>query len=373
MHNNRFSECDHKYMARAIELAKRGRFTTTPNPNVGCVLVKDNQIIGEGFHIQAGGPHAEVHALKMAGDNAKGATAYVTLEPCSHYGRTPPCAEGLIKAGVSRVVAAMVDPNPEVAGRGLKMLEDAGIETDFGLLNHEAEALNLGFLKRMRTNLPYVRCKLAASLDGKTALENGESKWITSSESRRAVQDLRAESCAVLSGADTVIIDNAKLNVRPDELTDLDAKHSTRQPIRVIIDSQNRLTPDLALFQQPSKIIIARTTLDKSHTWPHFVEQVVVDQNNSKVDLHALLSLLAERGVNLVLLEAGATLAGKMFEQKLVDELVLFMAPKLMGHSSKSLINLPTFTTMSQVPELEINTLKQVGQDICLHALVKRN
>jgi diaminohydroxyphosphoribosylaminopyrimidine deaminase/5-amino-6-(5-phosphoribosylamino)uracil reductase len=373
MLDSRFSERDHFFMSRAIELAKQGRFTTTPNPNVGCVLVKDNQIIGEGFHIQAGGPHAEVHALKMAGDNAKGATAYVTLEPCSHYGRTPPCAEGLINAGVGRVIAAMVDPNPEVAGRGLKMLEDVGIETDFGLLTNEAEALNLGFLKRMRTNLPYIRCKLAASLDGKTALHNGESKWITSSESRRVVQALRAESCAVLSGADTVIIDNAKLNVRFDELDELDAKHSTRQPVRVIIDSQNRLTPELALFQQESKIIIARTRLDNSHTWPHFVEQVIVKATNDKVDLPALMAMLAERGINLVLLEAGATLAGKMFEANLVDELVLFMAPKLMGHTSKSLINLPAFDAMSQVPELEIKTLKHVGQDICLHALVKRN
>ena len=373
MANSKFSQQDIHYMMRAIALAKQGRFTTTPNPNVGCVIVKDEKIVGEGFHIQTGGPHAEVHALKQAGSNAKGATAYVTLEPCSHYGRTPPCAEGLINAGVKRVVAAMVDPNPEVAGRGLKMLEDAGIETASGLLEQEAEALNLGFLKRMRTGLPFVRCKLAASLDGKTALHNAESKWITSKESRQQVQTLRAESCVVLSGADTVLIDDARLNVRGDELTCVLARQSKRQPVRVIIDSQNRLSPELALFKQESKIIIARTELDNSHTWPHFVEQVVIAKSNDKVDLQALLQELGKRHYNLVLLEAGSNLAGAMMAAELVDELVLFMAPKLMGHCSQSLINLPKFDSMSQVPELTITGLTQVGKDICLTASVKRN
>ena len=372
MAESRFSQHDTQYMMQAVMLAKRGRYSTTPNPNVGCVIVKNDQVVGQGYHIQAGGPHAEVHALKQAGSDAKGATAYVTLAPCSHYGRTPPCAESLIKAGVKRVVAAMVDPNPEVAGRGLKMLEDAGIETAYGLLEQEAEKLNLGFLKRMRTGLPYVRCKLAASLDGKTALSNGESKWITSPESRKQVQYLRAESCVVLSGADTVLVDDAKLNVRQSELDSELAKQSERQPVRVIIDSQNRLTPELALFQQESKIIIARTELDNSHIWPHFVEQIVIESKNAKVDLSALMAELGSRGFNLVLLEAGATLAGEMFSQNLVDELVLFMAPKLMGHTSKSLLNLPTFESMSQVPELVMSEVKQIGQDICLTAEVKR-
>ena len=367
-----FSQQDLEFMTQAIALAKQGRYTTTPNPNVGCVIAKDGAVIGEGYHIEAGGPHAEIHALAQAGSNAEGATAYVTLEPCSHYGRTPPCSEALIKAGVSRVVAAMVDPNPEVAGRGLKMLADAGIETASGLLKQEAEALNLGFLKRMRTGLPFVRCKLAASLDGKTALSNGESKWITSSEARKEVQDIRAQSCVVLSGADTVLIDDAKLNVRQSELNNPLAQQSNRQPVRVIIDSQNRLTPELVLFQQESKIIIARTELDNSHAWPHFVEQIVIDSKNAKVDLSALMAELGSRGFNLVLLEAGATLAGEMFSQNLVDELVLFMAPKLMGNASKSLLNLPTFESMSQVPELVMSEVKQIGQDICLTAQVKR-
>jgi diaminohydroxyphosphoribosylaminopyrimidine deaminase/5-amino-6-(5-phosphoribosylamino)uracil reductase len=368
-----FSEQDHKFMMRAIALAKQGQYTTTPNPNVGCVIVKNGEIVGEGFHAKAGEPHAEVFAMQQAGEHAKGATAYVTLEPCSHYGRTPPCAEGLIKAGVSRVVTAAVDPNPVVAGRGLKMLQDAGVETASGLLAQEAEQLNMGFLKRMRTKLPYVRCKLASSLDGKTALENGESKWITSVESRKMVQDLRAQSCIVLSGADTVLMDNAKLNVREDELDNPLAAQSQRQPVRVIIDSQNRLTPELALFKQASKIIIARTELDNSHTWPHFTEQVVVAQKDGKVDLRALLELLAQRHYNLILLEAGATLAGKMLEAELIDELVLFMAPKLMGHRSKSLMDLPVFETMSQVPELTITELKQIGKDICLTAKLQRS
>lgn len=372
MFDAEFSQQDLEFMKRAVTLAKRGRYTTTPNPNVGCVIAKDGKVIGEGYHIQAGGPHAEIHALKQAGSHAQGATAFVTLEPCSHYGRTPPCSEALIKAGVSRVVAAMVDPNPEVAGRGLAMLAQAGIKTAAGLLAEEAEKLNEGFLKRMRTGLPFVRCKMAASLDGKTALSNGESKWITSSEARKEVQDLRAESCVVLSGADTVLMDDAKLNVRQSELNNELAQQSGRQPVRVIIDSQHRLTPELALFQQESKIIIARTTLDKSIVWPHFVEQIMVESNNGKVDLTALMAELGARGFNLVLLEAGATLAGEMFRQNLVDELVLFLAPKLMGNTSKSLLNLPTFDSLSQLPELVMSDVKQVGQDICLTAQVKR-
>ena len=208
-----FSEQDKEFMQQAIALAAKGRFTTSPNPNVGCVIVKDGDIVGQGYHQKAGESHAEVHALKMAGDKARGATAYVTLEPCSHYGRTPPCAKGLIDAGVSRVVAAMVDPNPEVAGRGLRMLEEAGIETASSLFEQEARALNPGFLTRMETGLPYISCKLAASLDGKTALKNGESKWITSNAARQDVQLLRAEHCAVLSGADTVPVSYTHLTL----------------------------------------------------------------------------------------------------------------------------------------------------------------
>lgn len=364
-----FSEHDHIYMTRAIELAKRGRFTTTPNPNVGCVLVKNGNIVGEGFHQLAGQGHAEVNALAMAGNQAKGATAYVTLEPCSHFGRTPPCAEGLKTAGVNKVIAAMVDPNPQVAGKGLAILADAGIEVTSGLLEQQARLLNRGFLKRMEHGLPFVTCKMAASLDGKTALKNGQSKWITSVAARQDVQLQRAQSCAILTGADTVLVDDAKLNVRANELAqNLPTDLPLRQPIRVVVDSQNRLTPDLALFSIESEIIILTTKVDKSKQWPHYVNHIVVPEKAQKVDLHAALKLLAERQLNTIWLEAGATLAGAMTEQNLIDEYVVYLAPKLLGNDAKSLLNFATLTSMQDTINLTINECTQIGDDIRITA-----
>ena len=367
-----FSEDDKRYMARAIELAKKGRFTTTPNPNVGCVLVKNNKVIGEGFHQLAGQGHAEVNALAMAGENAKGATAYVTLEPCSHYGRTPPCAEGLKAAGVKKVIAAMVDTNPQVAGKGLKILADAGIEVAHGLLEEQARALNLGFFKRMEQGLPFVTCKMAASIDGKTALKNGQSKWITGPAARQDVQLYRAQSCAILTGADTVLMDDAKLNVRPEELPySLPTDLPLRQPVRVVIDSQNRLTPDLALFSIQSEVIIFTTKVDKSHQWPHFVKQIEVPENNNKVDLLAVLHTLAQLQFNNVWLEAGATLAGKMTELDLIDEFVFYIAPKLMGSDAKSLLNFPELMSMQNTINLTFNECVPIGDDLRITALKK--
>lgn len=364
-----FTELDTAYMARAIELAKQGRFTTTPNPNVGCVLVKDGEIVGEGFHQLAGQGHAEVNALAVAGDNAKGATAYVTLEPCSHYGRTPPCAEGLKAAGVSKVIAAMVDPNPAVSGRGLLILADAGIAVASGLLEQQARDLNKGFLKRMETGLPYVICKMACSLDGKTALNNGQSKWITGAKARQDVQAFRAQSCVVLTGADTVMTDNAKLNVRIDELPfDMPTSLPLRQPTRVIIDSQNRLTPELALFSIESPVIIFTTSLDKQHQWPHFVKHEVVPAVNNKVDLSAVLKRLAELQFNHIWLEAGATLAGAFAEQDLIDEYIVYIAPKLIGDMGKSLLNFAEVTMMSDITELTFTDTVMIGDDIRLTA-----
>ena len=367
-----FSEDDKRYMARAIELAKKGRFTTTPNPNVGCVLVKNNKIIAEGFHQLAGQGHAEVNALAEAGENAKGATAYVTLEPCSHYGRTPPCAEGLKAAGVKKVVAAMVDSNPQVAGKGLKILADAGIEVAHGLLEEQARALNLGFFKRMEQGLPFVTCKMAASIDGKTALKNGQSKWITGPAARQDVQLYRAQSCAILTGADTVIIDDAKLNVRPEELpVSLPTNLPLRQPVRVIIDSQNRLTPELALFSIQSEVIIFTTRVDKSHQWPHFVKHIEVPEKNNKVDLQAALQKLAQLQFNNVWLEAGATLAGKMAELGLIDEFVFYIAPKLMGSDARSLLNFPELMSMQNTINLTFNECVPIGDDLRITALKK--
>lgn len=364
-----FTAQDEMYMARAIELAKKGRFTTTPNPNVGCVLVKDNHIIGEGFHQLAGQGHAEVNALAVAGENAKGATAYVTLEPCSHYGRTPPCAEGLKAAGVVKVIAAMVDTNPQVAGKGLKILSDAGIEVAFGLLEQQARALNLGFFKRMEQGLPYVTCKMAASIDGKTALKNGRSKWITGSAARQDVQLHRAQSCAILTGADTVITDDAKLNVRLSELPQaLPTELPLRQPVRVIIDSQNRLTPELAVFNIESEIIIFTTKVDKSTQWPHFVRHIEVPQQNNKVNLTSVLAHLAKLQFNHVYLEAGATLAGKMTELNLIDEYIFYLAPKLMGCDAKSLVNFAPLTDMQNTVNLTFKECVKIGDDLRITA-----
>jgi diaminohydroxyphosphoribosylaminopyrimidine deaminase/5-amino-6-(5-phosphoribosylamino)uracil reductase len=374
MKNNmtQFSSDDYCFMQRAITLAKRGHYTTSPNPRVGCVLVKNGEIIGEGFHQKAGEGHAEVNALKMAGNNAQGATAYVTLEPCSHFGRTPPCAQGLIKAGVKHVIAAMVDPNPKIAGNGLKMLEKSGVSTQHGLLTQAAENLNIGFIKQMTTGLPYVRCKLAASLDGKTAMKNGESKWITSPQSRQDVQRLRAQSCAIISGADSILIDDAKMTVRWSEFGELKnsyQKELVRQPIRIVIDSKNRLTPSLALFKESGPIILIRNTIENIHQWPHFVEQVCLpfdqkSKSNQHIDLRALLEYLAKLNLNDVLIESGSRLAGAFIEQNLVDELILYQAPKLMGADSQSLVNMTTIENLSQAKELNISDLRMIGKDI---------
>jgi len=368
-----FTLTDHQYMSQAIRLAAQGHYTTSPNPRVGCVLVNNDQIVGEGFHLKAGQGHAEVNAIAQAGDLAKGATAYVTLEPCSHFGRTPPCAKGLIDAGVIRVIAAMVDPNPQVSGRGLTMLENAGIETQSGLLEADAQALNLGFIKLMTTGLPYVRCKLAASLDGKTAMANGESQWITSPDARQDVQRLRAQSCAIISGADSILTDNARMTVRWSELGSIKegySKSELRQPVRVVIDSKNRLTPDLAFFQASSPIILIRTAIENSHQWPHFVEQVTVQSScdGQYADLTSVLKVLAEKGLNDVLLESGMSLAGAFIEQNLVDELVLYQAPKLMGNDGKGLVDMPSITNLSQSKALQINDVSMVGKDLRITA-----
>ena len=374
---NDFSLADHKFMQRAISLAKRGHFTTSPNPRVGCVIVRNEEVVGEGFHQKAGQGHAEVHALKQAGIKANGATAYVTLEPCSHYGLTPPCAEALIKAQVAHVIAAMVDPNPKVSGRGLELLNAAGITTQFGLLEQDARALNPGFIQLMTTKLPYVRCKLAASLDGKTAMASGESQWITSAEARTDVQRLRAQSCAVICGADSVIFDDAKMTVRWHDLGELKnsyAEADVRQPVRIIIDGKNRLTPDLAIFQSESKILLIRHTIENDHAWPHFVEQVQIDkaENSEYINLTLLLRYLAKQGLNDVLIESGSQLTGAFVSQNLVNELILYQAPKLIGHDGKGLVNMPTVLQLDEAKNLEIQDMRMIGKDIRLTAMFKR-
>jgi diaminohydroxyphosphoribosylaminopyrimidine deaminase/5-amino-6-(5-phosphoribosylamino)uracil reductase len=372
--NTSFSHSDHQFMAQAIRLAEHGLYTTSPNPRVGCVLVNNGKVVGEGYHVKAGEAHAEVHAIKMAGKLAKGATAYVTLEPCSHFGRTPPCAKGLIDSGVVKVISAMVDPNPQVSGRGLAMLEEAGVETQSGLLEEDAKLLNVGFIKLMTSGFPYVRCKLASSLDGKTAMENGESKWITSPDARQDVQKLRAKSCAVISGVDSILADNARMTVRWSELgalKDTYLEDKIRQPVRVIIDSRNRLTPDIAFFSETSPVIIMRTSIENIHQWPHFVEEVKLPfaKDSQYIDLKAVLKVLANKGFNDVLIESGMSLAGAFIEQNLVDELVLYQAPKLLGHQGKGLVLMPSIEKLSQANNLTFSDIVLVGGDLKITAL----
>ncbi|KPX44394.1 Riboflavin biosynthesis protein RibD [Pseudomonas syringae pv. helianthi] len=366
---------DVHYMARALELARKGLYSTHPNPRVGCVIVRDGQIVGEGWHVRAGEPHAEVHALRQAGERARGATAYVTLEPCSHQGRTPPCADALVDAGLARVVAAMQDPNPEVSGRGLLRLMNAGVGVQCGVLESEARALNKGFLQRMETGRPYVRVKMAMSLDGRTAMASGESQWITGPEARSAVQRLRAQSSVVLTGADTVLADKARLTVRPDELglnAELTAMAAVRPPLRVLIDGRLRVPLDAPFFQAGSALVVtcaAASARGRYQEDGH--EMLALADSAGHVDLRKLMSELATRGVNDVLVEAGPRLAGAFARLGLVDEFQLFIAGKFLGSSARPLLDLP-LAQMSEALELNIVEMRAVGNDWRVIALPVR-
>jgi diaminohydroxyphosphoribosylaminopyrimidine deaminase/5-amino-6-(5-phosphoribosylamino)uracil reductase len=350
-------------MARALELARKGHYTTHPNPRVGCVIVRDGQIVGEGWHVRAGEPHAEVHALRAAGDKARGATAYVTLEPCSHHGRTPPCADALVNAGVARVVAGMQDPNPAVAGRGMQRLAQAGIAIESGVLEGEARKLNEGFLKRMEHGLPFVRVKLAMSLDGRTAMESGESQWITGPAARSAVQRLRAQASVVLTGADTVLADNARLTVRADELG-LDAEQTalamSRPPLRVLIDGRLRVPLDAPFFKAGPALVATCMAVEEQYA--NGPECLIVTGEDGLVDLRKLLVELAHRDVNEVLVEAGPRLAGAFAQQGLVDEFQIFIAGKFLGSSARPLLDWP-LAQMKDAPELKITEIRAVGDD----------
>ena len=357
---------DAHYMARALELARKGLYSTHPNPRVGCVIVRDGQVIGEGWHVRAGEPHAEVHALRQAGELARDATVYVTLEPCSHFGRTPPCAEALVQAGVARVVVAMRDPNPQVAGRGLLRLLDAGIAVHSGVLESEARLLNQGFLKRMEHGLPFVRVKLAMSLDGRTAMASGESQWITGPAARSVVQRLRARSSVVITGADTVLTDQARLTVRPDELglgAELTALAEQRPPLRLLIDGRLRVPLDAPFFRAGPALVAtcaAATARERYQEDGH--ELLAVSGSNGHVDLRKLLVELAGRGINEVLVEAGPRLAGAFARQGLVDEYQIFVAGQFLGSSARPLLDWP-LNQMSEAPRLKIVEMRAVGAD----------
>ena len=362
-----FSADDYRFMAQAIKLAKKGWYTTYPNPRVGSVIVKNGKIIGEGFHRKAGELHAERNALANCCEDPVGAIAYVTLEPCCHHGKTPPCTDGLIEAGVAEVVVAMQDPNPLVAGQGIEKLEKAGITVRSGLLEQQAVALNRGFIKRMSEKRPFVRCKLACSVDGRTAMASGESVWISSEHSRRDVQFLRAESSAIITGVGTVLADDPSLNVRLNS-QDLsqDADLEVLQPLRVILDANLQTPVDAKILSVPGEVIIFcsdQAIAEAAKYSQQNVSVMTVASKGEQLDLEQVLQVLAEKQVNDVLLETGAILAGSAIQLGLVDELIVYQAPHLMGHEARSLVNLPGLETMSDRVSLELIDQRRIGSD----------
>lgn len=389
MSAGRFSDFDHECMARALELARRALYTTDPNPRVGCVLAHDSLIIAEGFHARAGDPHAERNALATAGEHARGATAYVTLEPCSHTGRTGPCADALIEAGVARVVAAMEDPNPQVAGSGLQRLRDAGIQVDTGLQEADARALNPGFVLRMSQGRPLIRIKAAASLDGRTAMASGESQWITGPEAREDVQRLRARSSAIVTGIGTVLADRPSYTVRPEQWRHGEyADGPVRAPLRVILDPALRTPVDSPVVTADGPCLIAHADDpdaapdDRRRALEHAGAELLAlpraraasdpaepgaaaRAERRGLDLHALIAELTRRECNEVLVECGATLAGAFVREALFDELIVYLAPTLLGADARGLLDLP-FDRMDQQIRLQWSDLRRVGDDLRL-------
>ena len=352
-------------MRRALELAQRGLYTTDPNPRVGCVLVRDGQVLGDGWHERAGEAHAEVNALRAAAGPAAGATAYVTLEPCAHTGRTPPCVQALIGARVARVVYASADPNPLVNGAGAAALRAAGIDTLGEVLEQEARALNPGFFKRMHTGLPWVRVKLGASLDGRTALANGASRWVTGPAARQDAQRFRARSSVVLTGSGTVLADDPALNVRIDG--------ATRQPLRVVLDSELRVPPQARMFDREGPALVFTASDDGARraelTRRGVRVETVARAAQGGLELDAVLRRLGELEANEVWVEAGARLAGALLQSRLVDEFIVYLAPSLLGPTARALVELPPISQLEQRMRLEFSECKPIGPDLRLTAV----
>ena len=352
-------------MARALRLAAKGMYTTTPNPRVGCVIVRNGNVVSEGWHERAGNAHAEVIAIERAGDDARGATVYVTLEPCSHQGRTGPCADALARAGVGRVVVAMRDPNPQVSGDGMKRLREAGIAVDCGVLESQAQELNIGYVSRMTRGRPWMRVKIACGIDGKTSLENGASQWITSEEARRDAHRWRARSCAIMTGIGTLTSDDPRLTVRNVE--------TSRQPLRVVVDSRLRIPLGSKIFEGGG-VLVATANEDATRIRQIAdlgVETVVLPDQQGKVDLGDLTALLGERGVNEVLVEAGINLHSALWRAAVIDELLIYYAPKLLGDRGRGMFDLGDLGNMDAVPALEIGELRQIGPDLRILARLK--
>jgi diaminohydroxyphosphoribosylaminopyrimidine deaminase/5-amino-6-(5-phosphoribosylamino)uracil reductase len=373
---------DQHWMAQAIQLGHKGLYSTDPNPRVGCVLVKDGEIVGEGWHRKAGQAHAEIEALKAAGSHAKGTTAYVTLEPCSHQGRTPPCCDALIKAGVDRVVAAMEDPNPLVSGQGFARLQQAGIEVTTGVLQADAEALNPGYIKRHKTGLPLVRLKLAMSLDGRTAMANGESQWITGPDARQDVQKWRGRSSAIVTGIGSLLKDDPQLNVRRDDLAiKVQQQAFVRQPLRVVLDPSLRTPVDAKALKQPGEALIIGSLLKNSNSAEQDKKQqlqdagaevLLIPEHKKQLDLQKTLQILAQRGCNEVLFECGATLAGSALQQGWVDELLIYMAPTLLGNNAQPLMKLLGLDHIDQQIHLNILQTRMIGKDLRIMATTQQ-
>lgn len=359
---------DRRFMRRAIELAERGLFSTDPNPRVGCVLVRDNQIISEGWHEKAGQRHAEIMALENCQQSVKGASCYVSLEPCSHHGRTSPCCDALIEAGISRLVVAMEDPNPQVCGSGLRIVREVGIEVVTGILEVESRELNPGFIKRMQTGLPWVTCKLAMSLDGRTAMASGESQWITCKQSRQNIQLLRARNSAIITGSKTVMVDNPSMNVRQNDFPEnYQLDREVVQPWRVIMDSHLSIANTAKIFKLPGRVIWVTTEKvdDSKNTDELTMLQIAADENG-RVQPDLLLHWLAEQGCNEVMIEAGAKLSGAFIKADLVDQLVVYMAPKILGDGARGLLHLPGIEKLAQAKSFKFLDARISGADICL-------
>ena len=358
-----FSDFDRFAMTRALELAARGLETTDPNPRVGCVIALKDRVVGEGWHQKAGEAHAEVAALSAMRESPEGSTIYVSLEPCSHFGRTPPCIDALIAARVGRVVFAVGDPNPLVSGKGAEALQAAGIRVESGLMEAEATELNVGYMQRMRDGRPWVRLKLAMSLDGRTALANGVSQWITSEASRLDVQHWRARSSAILTGAGTILTDDPRLDVRlPGE--------GRRQPLRVVVDSRLRTPPNARLFATGGSVLLLTSpdpALAKVSALEASGAQVeTMPLVGGRIDLDATVARLAELQANEVLVEAGHTLAGEMLRRSLIDELLLYIAPKLLGPQARALVDMPRLDYLEYAPEFSLEGVKKLGDDLCI-------
>lgn len=354
-----FSADDARYMTRALALARRGLWTTDPNPRVGCVIVNQGEIVGEGWHQYAGEPHAEAHALESAGERARGGTAYVTLEPCNHHGRTPPCSEALVRCGLARVVAAMEDPNPLVAGKGLKRLREAGIATHLGLLAQDAENLNAGFIQRMRTGKPWIRSKIGMSLDGRTAMASGESQWITGPEARQDVHRLRARSSAIVTGSGTLLADNPAMTARPAE-----TQQALRQPVRILLDSSLRCSRNAQFFKGPGSFKVL-TREEPSAEDAASTHQLTASASG-RLELKSVTEWLGQQGYNEVLFECGPTLNGALLAAGVVDEWVIYMAPRILGNQGRGLFELPGLERLADAPHLKLVECRQVGPDLRL-------